>query len=464
MKRQFLAGAFLIGIVGITVATGFADTGPREYRTGPVKGRMIDAGFLQGDSNYNAIIRASDGNVYYVLCSHNLESNACLFRYTPKTGEVKLVGNLNDVLGEDRKQVFSQGKVHCDFFEYKGKLWFGTHCGSYERGGSKERGPYPGGHFMTYDLAAGKFEDLGIAIPEQGLLSVSMDTRRERLYAVTWPDLIFLYYDIPTRKVKSFGTAVATMGAKDLMTVLGPRSLGIDPRTGNVYWDSPDNTIRCYDYRKDALITLETPKLDRELVSMEAPEAEGTFWRAIRWSESLQKFYGVTYKGEYLFSFDPQSGELEFIDRITCGPSWKAGNLSHPNLSFELSADGRTVYYISGEALAESGDTQSYYDIKEKIHLVTYSIPSGKYIDHGLVELADGRYPSYCQSLEVGRDGNLYLVSFIPYPDFDSEKGRKIIEYRFKDRPGESLIHSVTEVNLIVVPDPLFKTGVKKGK
>ena len=49
------------------------------YKEGPVIGKMIDAGFLYGDSNYHAIIQASDGNVYYVICSHNTKSGAHMF-------------------------------------------------------------------------------------------------------------------------------------------------------------------------------------------------------------------------------------------------------------------------------------------------------------------------------------------------------------------------------------------------
>ncbi len=110
------------------------------YMEGPVAGKMVDAGFLYADSNYHGIVSASDGNVYYVLCSHHLDSNACMYRYDPKSGEVKMIGNLNEVLGEDRGKVFSQGKVHCDLYEHGGKLWFGTHCGSWVRGGRRIAG------------------------------------------------------------------------------------------------------------------------------------------------------------------------------------------------------------------------------------------------------------------------------------------------------------------------------------
>ena len=82
------------------------------YKEGPVKGRMIDASFLYGDSAYHGIIQASDGNVYYVICSHHIDSSACMFKYSPESGEVTMIANLTEMLGENGSKVFPQGKVH----------------------------------------------------------------------------------------------------------------------------------------------------------------------------------------------------------------------------------------------------------------------------------------------------------------------------------------------------------------
>ena len=75
------------------------------YSDGPVDGKMIDAEFLYGDSNYHAIVRASDGNVYYVICSHNTKSGAHMFRYDPRTGEVVNLSDLTAEVGEDSLSV-----------------------------------------------------------------------------------------------------------------------------------------------------------------------------------------------------------------------------------------------------------------------------------------------------------------------------------------------------------------------
>ncbi len=162
-----------------------------------LKGKMIDAEFYYGDSNYNAIIQASDGNVYYVLNSHNLNSSAHMFRYDPRSGKVTDLGSFNDILNEDGLKVYPQGKVHVDIYEYKKKLYFTTHASAYARGGSEEfeRGPYPGGHIMHYDLTTGKFKDYGISLAEEGLITMVFDKGYKRIYAITWPSYGFVYYD-----------------------------------------------------------------------------------------------------------------------------------------------------------------------------------------------------------------------------------------------------------------------------
>ena len=69
--------------------------------------------------------------------------------------------------GRRGQNAISQGKSHVSFWEAKGKLYFTTHLGFYsiidgmEKPGIPPAGmkKYPGGHFLAYDLATGKYED-----------------------------------------------------------------------------------------------------------------------------------------------------------------------------------------------------------------------------------------------------------------------------------------------------------------
>lgn len=417
------------------------------YRPGPVTGRMIDAGFLYGETNYHAVQLASDGKVYYAIGSHAHGQSASLFRYDPRTGTVKLLGSMNRVTGEDGTKVFNQDKIHCDLYEMNGKLWFSTQGGSY---GGGNYGPYPGGHFFSYDLATGTISDLGIGAPGEGVVAMAMDTRRGRMYGITWPRMLLVACDTSTGEIRNYGKQVATPGIDDLTSVPGNRSLGIDPRSGNVYWHNMDGTISRYVAARDTVELLREPRLDLPLFRIERSGFNAALWRSIRWNESMGCFYGVETSSEYLFSFDPERSEIEVIDRIAAGPNRRTGKLGGASLAFEFGPDGRVLYYITGtRGVLPDGS------IRPELHLVTCDLMHRKYTDHGPIALEDGRYPTGCSGLEVGADGNLYLVCSIPLNIPGGERERRIIDAHFSGTPKEKLPGAAYEMNLVIVPDPL---------
>ena len=419
------------------------------YKNGPVHGKMIDANFPYGDSNYNGIAYASDGNVYYVICSHNKKSGAQLFRYDPRAGRVENIADLTTIVGEDRSKVINQGKVHCDLYEYKGKLWFGTHAGAYDR-------TYPGGHFMSYDLKTQEFEDYGIPAPNEGLVAVSMDTTRNRMYAVTWPGYSFLYLDINTNEVERWMEAIAPTPQQ------GPRSLGIDPNTGNVYWHTMFSTIQEYDHSVDEITTLKEPNFKQPMFNIPLGKegvnySVGVAWRSVKWNEVFQKFYAVMYFSDWLISFDPKIGELEILDRIPAAPNKKTGGTDYSSLAFELSNDGRTVYYIATQTKIKLDGTSA----DSEIHLVTYDIPLRQYTDHGPIELSDGRRPRYCQGLEIANNGMLYIVGWVNILDKTSDKWVKKLAIETEDKPAMDIEQSqeLQEINLIEIKNPIFQAN-----
>ncbi len=440
MKRVLLF-AVVMSMVLFTLGPAAAQEAPGAlYKPGPVVGTMIDANFTYGDSNYNGIIQASDGNVYYVICSHNKKSGAHWFKYDPRTGKVETVADLTEIVGEDRTKTINQGKVHCDLYEVNGKIWFGTHAGSWDM-------TYPGGHYMSYDLKTGKFEDYGIGVEHQGLVALTMDTKRMRMYGVTWPGYQFCSYDIKTGEKKYWATSWAPVIKQ------GPRSIAVDPRTGNAYWHNMDDTIVSYNLEKDEIETLSEPKFDAPIFHIPLGENVECVWRSIRWSEAMQRFYGIMYYSDYLFSYDPATKDLEVIDRISSAPNRKSGRTYYSSLAFELSPDGKTVYYIAPAEVSTPGKPDEKH---EELHVVTYDIPLRRYVDHGAIKLDDGRIPRYCQGMEIGTDGNLYIVAWVAITDLKSPKAKKIIDLLHGGKPTLQIEKSgmVQEINLIKMKNP----------
>jgi len=94
---------------------------------------------------------------------------------------------------------------------------------------------------------------------------------------------------------------------------------------------------------------------------------------------------------------------------------------SYGYLGFILGPDGRTIYYLTGAPIYIDGKRVMGVgpiprgDAKglEDLHLITYDIPTGKYLDHGAVFYPDGQRPLYVNSIAVGNDGTVYSMGRI---------------------------------------------------
>jgi hypothetical protein len=64
---------------------------------------------------------------------------------------------------------------------------------------------------------------------------------------------------------------------------------------------------------------------------------------------------------------------------------------------------------VVGKTEAEKGESLG----EEDLHLITYHIPDGKYIDHGAIFLPDGQRPKEVNSIAVGKDGSVYALAAI---------------------------------------------------
>src|SRR5574340_112706 len=162
------------------------------------------------DSNFDSVSVASDGCVYYTLCSHNIDTHARVYRFDPRSGkEPECLGDLGEIVGEAGAKSIPQGKSHSQYYEHAGKLYFATHYGYYKPSSNKEEPgeappgyqQYPVGHFAFFGMSAGRFEELAKAPVGEGILTMNLDAKRGRLYGLTWPRGHFLYYDLAARRM-----------------------------------------------------------------------------------------------------------------------------------------------------------------------------------------------------------------------------------------------------------------------
>jgi DNA-binding beta-propeller fold protein YncE len=402
--------------------------------TGVLHARWHESGF-EGDDNYNAVTAASDGKIYYVICAHGIEKGAQMFSYDPATDKVVAIADLTEASGEKGQKSIPQGKSHVPFFEHKGKLYFATHMGYYQVIDGKEMvgvppagyKPYPGGHFLAYDMKTGKIEKLATAPGGEGIITFAMDYRKERLYGLTWPSGRFLRYDLDTRKMHDLGLTAGQgeKGVGDQFRVVS-RAIAVNPVLGGVMFSDAAGNIWRYDWQRQDkdLEIIEGSTLKMQILGNWDPNKPGSMgynWRQIVWYPRERLFYGIHGNTGQLFRFDSDGGFVEAVDRLASQQTVSSGlfdKFPYGYLGLTLGPDGDTLYYLTGTPL------------DHEIHFVTYHIPTKKRIDHGALVLPDGTRPTWAQAIAVGPDKRIYTVSKV-------NKGGKL------------------KVDLLSFPDPL---------
>lgn len=433
--------AWLIGIASLLPICGCEKTEDSEQsapstRPARLTARTYDSGFELSHDTYNGMGAGSDGKIYYVLCSESYEIGAQMYCYDPATDKIVRLGDLTEACGEKGLKTIAQGKSHVNFVESDGKLYFATHVGYYsiidgmEKIGVPPEGykPYPGGHFLAYDMADGTFEDLATAPRGEGILSMAMDTRRGRLYGLTWPAGYFLSCDLKTKELKDLGR-VSRQGengkGQDYRTLC--RSLVVDPGDGSVYLTTGDGDILRHRYDSNSIEVVEGEDMKKDYFGLYDPTSPGHMgynWRQTTWCPSEKAVYGVHGNSGYLFRFDPNVPRVEVLDRITSMPSKRSGmydQFSYGYLGFTLGPDGQTLYYLTGGPVYVDGrrvrgkESTAMGESKglEDLHLITYDISTNKYIDHGPIFFEDGDRPAYVNAIAVGKDGTVYTLGRI---------------------------------------------------
>ena len=396
-----------------------------------------NSGFPFAHDTYNGMIAASDGKIYYVLSSDRHDTAGQMYAFDPSTEQIQHLGDLSDACGEKGKALIAQGKSHVNFVECDSKLYFATHIGYYSIVDGRETmgipppgwNSYAGGHFLAYDINSGRFQDVAIAGGGEGILTMNMDADRGTIYALTWPSGRLIRLELGSCRIDDLGTFFQGgegVAGSNYRTIC--RSLAIDPRDGSMYFTTGEGTIQRLRYGSDVVETVAGDDLRKDYFGVFDPAAPGHMaynWRQVFWNGGDHQFYGVHGNSGYLFRFDPVAERVEVLDRITSVPSKRSGmfdQFSYGYLGFTLGPDNRTIYYLTGGPVYVEGrrvrgkETTAKGEAKgtENLHLITWDIPTMRYIDHGPVLYENGDRPSYVNSIAVARDGAVYTLGRVP--------------------------------------------------
>lgn len=389
-----------------------------------VKAELFQPDFLAGDCSYQALTGASDGKVHFVVSSHNIDYASRYYTFDPETGTITLVAKLDEVLGEDAATRVSQGKVHTPLIEHDGKIWFATHTSFYQGDlpgmdpGARE--PYGGGHFMSYDLSAGRFTDLAKVLPNEGIITLNMDKQREILYGLTWPSGLLVSFDIKNGRLQHWGAVQGRgeWGQHPWEWDRICRTLGVDP-DGNVYGSTMDGAIWKYDPNQARRVTyIEGLDLSRLPFAQSARETmKGDFhhnWRVIQWNPATNSFWGLHFETTTLFEFIPSANYLRALAELR--PKDYQGMPRNPEISqlgFVIGPRNTVFYLAHGPAVELEGRPP----VQTGLYLLTYEIDTGRFVDHGPILSTDHRRVFFAESIAIGPDDHIYTVAWVEVTD-----------------------------------------------
>jgi hypothetical protein len=430
--------------ISATAKDSVKKTIPFELVKKIITAEIYQPDFLFGDSQYTGMISASDGKIYFSIGTHKNDYAARFYSFDPATKKVTLIAKVDEIVGEDSKKQFSNGKIHTRMFEHKGKIWFATHTSFYSRAGLpgteyNGKQPYQGGHFMNYDLSTGKFTDLAQIFCHEGIITLTMDKKNEMLYGLTWPSGILVSYDINQDDLRYWGAVQhrGEWGHHPTEWEMICRTMSLDPN-GCLYGSTMNGQIWKFDPTQDRTVSY-IKGLDLKHVPFtQSAEAtlKGDFkhnWRTIEWNPKTNSFWGLHFETATLFEFDPATNFIRAVSEI--GHEDYHGMPRNPEvgqLGFTLGPKNTLFYLAHGPAVVMKGreNTQS------SLFLMTYNIDERKLINHGPIFSPDKRRVFFAESIAIGKDDHIYTVAWIEVAD--PERKKALTSARTEGSPAET--------------------------
>jgi hypothetical protein len=209
-SRWFFRSILVLISVALAGATAFAAATPsiriiRFEDLKPVDARLTTCWDALGiDASQRVYIAFSDQSEQHPY-------DTLLFRYDTRSEQRELLGTLRQISEAEGNLLPGEtiAKIHVPFQEHAGKFYFSSHdYHSYK--GATDLAKRRGGHFYSYDLTTGKFEDLsksdagGVSVAQQGIIGLTVLPKQNALAGFTFPFGDILIYDLEKRRTTFF--------------------------------------------------------------------------------------------------------------------------------------------------------------------------------------------------------------------------------------------------------------------
>ena len=359
------------------------------------------------DGQWEGIVCASDGNVYFSISSHAKEHHAQVFRYNQDLDKIQHLADLGHVCGETLIESAPQDKIHSQMFEEGGVIYSGT-C----EGHSYKDLPYKGGYWLEINKKTGNVRSLAKTITGDGLICVGYDRTNKLLYGHTNRLGRLTVFDPATLQEKDLGFPWEGSGAqwpRGLTLMIAPdgRVYGARP-PGCSFWE--------YDPKTGAIRTLDVKlPLPEDVVTGGEKVAEAYRNSAAHitlWNEHDKCFYFIrSFDGALCRLYPPEEGRKARAEVIRVLRPDIPRRYGNRHAACTLAIHNRTVYYTP------------YTGWGGEAHLVSYHLDTKAFTHHGPMIVEGNRRVNECQSMDVGADGKLYMVAFVfTIDDVDTER------------------------------------------
>jgi len=355
-------------------------------------------GFPEGSSAWNSIgYNPHDNTVYVGITDHR--DKVALYIYNASKDNMQLKGFISDMA---RLRDFQwQAKIHTKFVAGKnGEMFFATDGGeSREEYFMENPKGYAGGFMLKWDPAEHKLTNLGMGLQYESFKDVDIDTASGKLYAISYPQVHFLVYDLQSNDLKDLGR----LGSTHV-----PRMLFTD-RWGNCYYVDWRQRLLKYEKSSGKLLFAEKS----------LPAFEGTPGgyivtgiTAFAKDEGRGVIYLMTY-GAKVIAFYPQEhgiGRVEDLGGaldIEGNEKWR---YYIPNLN--VGNNGKLYYLVGGHGMYAIKDRSVFveFDPKLKKPKILFEYPSTVFVE------ATG-----CDTKD--KEGNLYFAGKRNVPKSERNRG-----------------------------------------
>lgn len=246
-------------------------------------------------SGYFSIVEGQNDRLYIGTAKYGV--NAYLVEFDPRSNQMKVVVDAQQVIGAAATGFAAQSKIHTrNNVGASGTIYFGTKQG-YPKAGEKPT-DYPGGYPMTFNPQTGRTRVFPIPIPHQGIISVAPDESRGIAYLSTCAD---------GRPIESAHFLVLDLESgryTDLIDSQHMYAFIVVDHRGRAYHPLRGGKIARYDPDAKSLATLEQT-IDGKPPTAESflahPESHPINWEV---SPDRKTLYAVAMSGNQLYAYD----------------------------------------------------------------------------------------------------------------------------------------------------------------